>query len=77
MYLSDLIREIVTQKLRETCIGKTVSFSGEECGDQVILCKDVYFTDDDGNCWIVFIDQEGNEYYADGRGIDIYFEILD
>lgn len=77
MYLSNLIRDVVTQKLRETCVGKRVYFSGDECGEQTILCKDVEFVEDDGNCWIKFIDDNDQEYYADGQGIDIYFEVLD
>lgn len=77
MYLSDLIRETVNQKLQETCIGKKISFYPNEDYDNLttIICKSVKFSDDDGDCWIEFIDNDDNKYIVFGQGLDVWFEI--
>lgn len=56
---------------------KIVNFFDENGEEQTIFCKDAQFEDDDGNCWIKFIDSNDQEYYVDGQGIDIYFEIVE
>jgi hypothetical protein len=77
MYLSDLIRETVNQKLQETCIGKKISFHPEGNYNNLttIICKSVEFNDDDGDCWIEFIDNDDNKYNVFGQGLDMWFEI--
>lgn len=75
MYLSDLIREIVNDKVRETFIGKKVRFVDLDKGKVSITCKDASFLDDDGNCLVRLIDTENNEYFAVGQGIDIWYKI--
>ena len=77
MYLNDIIEPLITEKLREICVGKQVFFYDENANETLIECKDVYFESDDGNCWVYFIDKNGKEYISDGQGIDIYFEIKD
>lgn len=77
MYLSDLIRNDIDAKIKATCIGKTVTISDENYNDITFKCKDVSFHDDDGNAWLVFIDDGDNEHLTDGQGIDIWFDILD
>lgn len=79
MYLTDLIENSVTNILKEKCIGKRVTFKKI---DQIysfepttILCKDVKFCSDDGDCWIEYIDQDDNKYLSTGQGIDIWLEI--
>lgn len=75
MYLSDLIRNVVTEELRKTCVGKYVRGTDIEGYDFTIKCKDAEFVDDDGNCWVKFTSEYDQEFYVDGQGIDIYFEI--
>lgn len=75
MYVSDIIRPIVDQKLQELCLGKRVSFYTEGDNKITITCKLVEFQDDDGNCWLRFTDTEDKRYIVFGQGIDIYFEI--
>lgn len=77
MYLSDLIRETVNQKLQETCIGKKISFYPIEDYDNLttIICKSVEFSDDDGDCWIEFTDNDNKKYNVFGQGLDVWFEI--
>ena len=77
MYLSDLIRETVNQKLQETCIGKKISFYTEENYNNLttIICKSVEFSDDDGDGWIEFTDNDDNKYNVFGQGLDVWFEI--
>lgn len=78
MYLSDIIEPLITEKLKELCVGKQVLFHDEDSFDEIrIECKDVYFVSDDGDCWIVFIDKNGERHLPSGQGIDIYFEIKD
>lgn len=79
MYLSDLIRDIVTQKLQETCTGHTVTFCDLNSGNEkTIFCTHTEFTDDDGYCWIKFTDDKGQEFMTDtDQGIDIWFEVKD
>ena len=79
MTLSDLIRTLVDQKLQEMCVGKKVLFYPEENnGDETIItCKSVKFGDDDGDCWLEFIDSGDKKYTIVGQGIDIYFEIIE
>ena len=66
MYLSDVIEPLITQKLKE---------NNEK--EITINCKSVKFGDDDGDCWIEFIDDQNNEYNIFGQGIDIYFEVVE
>ena len=76
MYLSNIIEPLVTKALKEQCIGKKVTFRPTYTEQTItILCKDVQFCSDDGDCWIKYIDQFDNEYLSDGQGIDIWFEI--
>ena len=78
MYLSDIIKPLITEKLKEMCIGKKVLFYDEYTSDEIVIeCKDVCFESDDGNCWVSFIDRDSEEYIPSGQGIDIYFEIKD
>lgn len=78
MYLSDIIKPLITEKLREMCVGKKVLFYDEYSSDETLIeCKDVYFASDDGDCWMRFIDKDGKRYIPSGQGIDIYFEIKD
>ena len=79
MYLSDILESLVDQKLQEMCVGKKVSFYPEENnGDEIIItCKSVKFEDDDGDCWLEFIDSGDKKYTVVGQGIDIYFEIVE
>jgi hypothetical protein len=78
MYLSDIIEPLITEKLREICVGKQVFFYDENANETLIECKDVYFESDDGYCWVCFIDKNGEKYISnDQEGIDIYFEIKD
>jgi len=74
MYLSDLIRPLVNKELKSKCIGRNVTFA--HAGNKItIVCKDVNFCDDDGDCWIEFTDENGEKYFTDGQGIDIWFDI--
>lgn len=76
MYLSDLIREPATEILREKCVGKRVVFTPFDTEEDIeILCKDVELVDDDGNVWIKFTSDTGVQYYAEGQGIDVWFDI--
>ncbi len=76
MYLSDLIESLVTNTLKEKCIGKRVTFKQMYSFESTtILCKDVKFCSDDGDCWIEYIDQDDNKYLSSGQGIDIWLEI--
>ena len=75
MYLSDIIEPLATAKLKEICVGKQVLFYDED--ERVIKCKDVYLECDDGDCEIIFIDENDEKHHIDdGQGIDIYFEIV-
>lgn len=78
MCLSDILRSLVDQKLQEMCVGKKVLFYPEENnGDEtIIICKSVKFGEDDGDCWLEFIDSGDKKYTVVGQGIDIYFEVL-
>ena len=79
MYLTDLIKTLITNTLKEKCIGKRVTFKQIDQmyspKSTTILCKDVKFCSDDGDCWIEYIDQDGNKYLSEGQGIDIWLEI--
>lgn len=79
MYLSDVIRPLINQKLQEMCVGKKVSFFPEEDyeNETTITCKSVEFGDDDGDCWLEFIDENDKKYIIFGQGLDIYFEIVE
>ena len=75
MYLSDLIREPINELLEKTFVGKSVTFSDENYSEVTIICAKCELGDDDGNVWLKFTDTEGNTYYTEGQGIDIWFEI--
>jgi hypothetical protein len=78
MYLDEIIEPLITEKLKEMCVGKQVMFYDGDTGkEKIIKCKDVYFASDDGDCWIVFIDENDKEHLDFDQGIDIYFEIKD
>lgn len=79
MYLSDILKSLVDQKLQEICVGKKVLFYPEENNENetIITCKSVEFGDDDGDCWLEFTDSEDKKYTVIGQGIDIYFEIIE
>ena len=79
MYLSDVIEPIITQRLKEMCVDKKVLIYPIENNEEEITinCKSVKFGDDDGDCWLEFIDNQNNEYNVFGQGIDIYFEIVE
>ena len=47
MYLSDIIEPLITEKLKEMCVGKQVFFYDEYSDETLIECKDVYFESDD------------------------------
>ena len=75
MYLSDIIEPLATAKLKEICVGKQVLFYDED--ENIIKCKDVYLECDDGDCGIIFIDENDEKHIDFGQeGIDIYFEII-
>lgn len=77
MYLSDIIEPLITEKLKEMCVRKRVVFYDESSGmRQIIKCKDVYFDSDDGDCAIIFVDEDDKEHITFGQGIDIYFEVI-
>ena len=44
--------------------------------EKIIKCKDVYLECDDGDCGIIFIDENDKEHIDFGPGIDIYFEVI-
>ena len=77
MYLSEIIEPLITEKLREMCVGKQIHFHDDYLNEILIKCKDVYFEYDEGDCWIIFIDEDNKEHMSFGQGIDIYFEIKD
>lgn len=79
MYLSDIIKPLIDQKLKEMCVGKKVLIHPEEEDEKEITinCKSVEFGDDDGDCWLEFIDDQGKEYNVFGQGIDVYFKIVE
>ena len=77
MYLSEIIEPLITEELKEMCVGKQVFFYDEYSNETLIECKDVYFTSDDGDCWICFTDKDGKKYTPSDQGLDIYFEIKD
>jgi hypothetical protein len=79
MYLSDILKSLVDQKLQEICVGKRVLFYPEENNGNktIITCKSVEFGDDDGDCWLEFTDSEDKKYTVIGQGIDIYFKIIE
>ena len=90
MYLSDIIRPVLSQYLTEKFAGKTIilkkdniayirSSSGKEEQPYFetynIICKSVRFADDDGDCWLDFIDDQDITFSVSGQGIDIWFEV--
>lgn len=81
MYLSTLVKPIINKELKEKCIGKKISF--DVCDETYIVdemtikCKDVEFCDDDGNCCIIFTDDNDQKYTIEGQGLDIWFDIED
>lgn len=78
MYLSDIIGPLITEKLKEMCVGKQVMFYDEDTWkEKIIKCKDVRLACDDGDCAIIFIDEDDKKHIDFGQGIDIYFEIKD
>lgn len=77
MYLNDIIEPLITEKLKEMCVGKQILFHDNYLNDEILVkCKDVYFESDDGDCWVIFIDEDNKEHMSFGQGIDIYFEIV-
>lgn len=79
MYLSDLIKPLITEELQKKCVGKKVSFYPEEDYKNLttITCKSVEFSDDDGDCWLEFTDDNDKVYNVFGQGIDVYFDIIE
>jgi len=79
MYLSDVIEPLITQRLKEMCVDKKVLIHPIESNEKEITinCKSVKFGNDDGDCWLEFIDDQDNKYNVVGQGIDIYFEIVE
>lgn len=90
MYLSDIIRPVLSQYLTERFTGKTIilkkeyinyirSSSGKEERPYFetynIICKSIRFADDDGDCWVDFIDDQDRTFNVFGQGIDIWFEV--
>lgn len=75
MYLPDLIREVVQEKLNETFLQKSVTIHDINKGEVTFICKTVEFQDDDGDCWLRLTDTDDVEYITDGQGIDIWFEV--
>jgi len=60
------------------CGEKSIILPQENNRDETIItCKSVKFGDDDGDCWLEFIDSGDKKYTVVGQGIDIYFEIMD
>lgn len=75
MYLSDLIRDGINAKLKKTFTYKEVTINDVERGTVTFQCKEVRLVDDDGDCWLEFIDTNNNTYTAEGQGIDIWFDV--
>lgn len=69
MFLSDLIEDLVTQKLKELCIGKYVNFYNEDDKETTILCTNVSLVNTSGEYWIKFLDENSNQYYTNGFNI--------
>lgn len=79
MYLTDIVESLITEKLKNECIGKNVTFRNalsRNYDEITIQCKDVKFDTDDGDCWITFFDESGTKYIANGQGLDIWFKIV-
>ena len=68
MFLSDLIEDLVTQKLKEF-IGKYVNFYNEDDKETTILCTNVSLVNISGEYWIKFLDENSNQYYTNGFNI--------
>lgn len=75
MYLSDLIRDTVTETLVKTCVNKIVTIKTDNLDKISFICKDVHFCDDAGDCWIEFKSDDGKTYIHAGQGLDIWFDI--
>lgn len=90
MYLSDIIRPVLCSYLTERFAGKTIiirkddlayirSSSGKEEEQSLesykITCKSVRFSDDDGDCWVEFIDDQDRTFAVFGQGLDVWFEV--
>lgn len=75
MYLSDLIRDVVNEKVANTFVGKNITIEDFDQGLVTFDCAKAEFSDDDGYCCLHFEDNEGNEYTTDGQGLDIWYKI--
>lgn len=76
MYLSNLITPAINDILHQY-IGKLVSFKDIEGHDFTLICKNLTFHTDDGNCWLEFEDNGNNIWTIEGHGLDIFFEVKD